>query len=1505
MSDLRDEILGAGINKKRIIGVALIAMLLIGIFAFSMTLFSFLFGTQRPNPSKEKAETDPEDVELVDTPYPFDEDFWQDLLDQVDDPASLLDMLSEMLDGNIDDLDLGNFSQGLLDLLYSGAGEIEIFRVYNYLSFFNMSDVLWKFESFDEYTGDGWTSNAVSNLYDFYSYGDYLANYFPDPELLKIKMPISPDIGANSMVLPTLFPTPYVLNEINPPYQIATNPNTLVPGSPTLYKNEYNSTTIDLSFSSDVDVNMTFNMFGYYNHLPSNDDLNDSAVYVTNPSAEYLSLQNKYLQLPPTIGVYKTNNPFFTNHFNILNNKIKPNEQAFWVANIIRNYLQTQFSFPMSPTDFDPAPDGRDIVDWFCETEQGLWSDFASAFCAFARAFGVLSRFVDGFNSLMIEEFWDNDESQWGFAIKYKNLYNWAEIYVPTDIYGNGKWVQFDIFDSYGGGGSPIIGGNYNITVSTDQPSYIRPDTATISARVSSNTNPIDNLTITFRDYTTGRVFGEDNTDLSGFASIQTDFNGTDIVGPHLIEARYDFFNAGYNLTTILGNIAVDLTDLNPGELNVSDSQPDITNVGGLVYDPKNGKGVEGPELNIRLFRKGTNSEILSPFSPSAINTTYNGNFNDFLDLNYNNAGNYEIRADLNGTWWIDTPFGTYSYSFLSFLFQVPYYYMTNSSNRLDFNITKALDVWFYIDGLPSNYPNLPPNYVSVSRYHDLNLTAQVVSVTMGPISNKRVFFYDYSRGDILIGSDISDANGFATINYPVGDNSSAGPNLLYARIGLQENYSYYVLNEKPTINIISGPTPRIINRTGSGATEFNIVGEIYDSTNNSLPISFSEIRLLLLRSGVDYSSYLVPYEGYPYQTDSTGTFDLTFGVAPNTPPGNYTLRLDFNGTIDLSSFPYSFQFNLPFINTSTYFSNDLQIDAPATLQFNFWINGIPSNDPFSPVINRYDDLTLTVLIQYSGMPIDDGEWVYFYDISQDNLLLGSAQTVLGQAQIIYSTVFSTTAGPHLIYATWNNKYNYSYFILDAPINVNLDICPQPREINRSGSNGRNFLIHGYLNDLLNGNPIKFAEIDVFMYDGPIDVSFYLNLESGSLQLGSSGEIDLIYSVSSSTPAKNYTLQVEFNGIFFYTNPNYPQFFNLWYISNFTNTAPGFNDLRVIDPNDVEVNFFVDGNPTQSFYSDLNPPEIYNRGANINFSVYILQSGLPVSFGTVSFTDIYTGAPLGSGSVNSGWASMLVDTSSWHAGLHQIRAQWSGSDTINMTYVIINEYVNIFSNVDQSSILRNVDNFIVSGSVRENGEFLRGLNLNIVLLDNTFSDVSGLYLNGGQTLTINDGGTFQFLNSIDLSCPQGDYYINITFTGGINAPGISMSDFMVHNSSLLISIDVLASTYIVGSYETNVVKDDWYYGDECYVYGNLYWDNGTAMAFMEINVTITDSMGAILATQVGLTDINGFFNLTFIVGAWDDDTEVWINFYPDDPVNFGIPDGLYIIATEQEVFRQV
>ena len=247
--------------------------------------------------------------------------------------------------------------------------------------------------------------------------------------------------------------------------------------------------------------------------------------------------------------------------------------------------------------------------------------------------------------------------------------------------------------------------------------------------------------------------------------------------------------------------------------------------------------------------------------------------------------------------------------------------------------------------------------------------------------------------------------------------------------------------------------------------------------------------------------------------------------------------------------------------------------------------------------------------------------------------------------------------------------------------------------------------------------------------------------------------------------------------------------------------------------------------------------------------------------------------------------------------------QWSGSSTYNSTYIIINETVNIFTSLDKNSVIRNLDSFSVDGTVLEYGEHLRGLVLEIILLDSTLSDVTSLYLIGSQTKITNNLGYYQFFNFIDISCPQGEYYIRIEFNGGIQEAGISLSDYMVHNSSSDISIKIIAGTYIIGFYDTLYDKEDWYFNDELWVYGYLYWDNGTPIENMYINATVRDGNGNILETLLSFqTDAFGFFNVTFTVGAWEDDTEIWVYFYPEDISNFG-PAGTYVQIIEQQVFR--
>jgi len=1259
-----------------------------------------------------------------------------------------------------------------------------------------------------------------------------------------------------------------------------------------IYRTEFNSTTVNLNFESGGPINMSFEMHGSF--LPSNYEINVSALEAIYTPAP---IQNKYVQLPPDIDVYKANNPFFFNHFQILDGIIDSNDNAFMVANKIRNYLQYQFTFPTDPADYNPPPDGRDIVDWFCETQQGVWSDFAAAFCVFTRAFGVASRFVNGFHSQGIQEVIDNEWFQPTFAIKYANLYNWAEIYVPTDYSGTGQWVQMDImFDSFGTGGNPWTPDNYSISVYSNFTAGYRDGNriANITASLTLQGIPQVNRTITFIDSATDDIIGYGVTNSIGDTSILVPINNSQVVGPHWITAQYNPQIYNSTLYMIYGDIDVQLTDVNPQEVNISVSR--MTNIQGYVVDPLNGIRVKSTTLEPLLLQKGTNIRVGSPpFDFPFFDTDYFGDFN--IDVNVDPSvlvGQYDIRIDFNGSWYGGWPLAAGI--------------MNDSSNRMDFNVTKGIlkYVWFYINDVPSNNPNSP----LVNRYETMVLKAQVVNETFAPMPNEVVTFYDHTRG-FTIGSNTTDAFGITTFTYSLGIDSLSGPNLLYAKLGIEENYSYCILNEAPLINLISGPTPREINRTGSGSTntQFNLIGNIRDATNGN-PLRNTELRVKLMNGGVDYSSYLIP--GDIIWTDFSGDFNYYFEVASNTPTGNYSIRIDFNGTIDygwIAEYPFFFN-NLQFWNTSSTFSNQLKVVAPTTLLFNFWIDGTDSQDYNQPVINRNGALNLSVYLEWGMTPIADGEWIEFYDVTQGDSI-GFVQTVGGRAYLMYYTDISTAAGPHLIYARYGSDYNYSYFILDAPLEIDLTIGPSPQIVNRSGSIGTTFNLQGSVYDSLNGAPIKFCEIYVQLWDGPTDVSHYLILNSGSFQLDASGTFDMTFSVSDSTPAKNYTLRIAINGVFLYSWPN-NQFnehnFYLFSFTNFTDSANGHYDLMVLDPYQIDIYFFVDGVAARSSYSDGFPPERYNRGETINFTVFITQSGIPVTSGVVVLRDYFIDTQIGSYTflaTDNGVHHFLIPTGSWHAGLHQIRVSWGGYSTFNSTYVIINETIAITGSISGDGVIqRNVESFTFSGNVNDMGTNLRGLRVTILLLDSGLNDDSG-YLNivGGQTTTIDSNGNFMFsINSISLSCPHGQYYIRIDFNGSISESGIFLNDYMVHHSSILYNLNVTAGTVINGYYDTKVVKDQFYEGDELYVYGYLTWDNGTPIVSKEITIQIKNSLGDILASATGYTDGSGFFNITLMVGNWPNDAEVWANFYPEN--NYSYPEYYYIASVEQQVYRE-
>jgi hypothetical protein len=1476
MPEFREDLLITAINKKRVIGIILVTVLLIAAFALSILLSSLIFGGQRPSPSDElsKARQD-EGIQLIKSPFPFNFSDFQNMNLTQDQLSNLLDMLQNMFDGNITNLDLGNYSQGLLALL---ASQKEVFRVYDYNDFNSMSNKLWKYECFDEYTGEGWHSSATSNLSSFYSYYDY-NTYHSGKDLIRLKIPLNPTAGINSIVIPNLFPTPFIMEGSLKAPNLDNN-------SVELYQTDFNSTTAELNFYDSAPVNMSYELFGL--DLPSNYEINATALPASDTPQ---SIKNQFLQLPATVQTYLASNPNVYDDYIKLNNIISPSDNAFMVANKIRNYLQYQFSLPSDPSSYTTAPPGRDVVDYFCETREGLWSDFATAFCVFTRIFGVASRFVDGFNSIGIEQIWDNQEKQNTFAIKYRNIYNWAEVYVPSS--GGGRWVQMDVlYDSFGVGGNPWSPENYTLLVDTNFTAGFRNNQdALITASLSQYGAPLQGETISFIDLATDELLGSASTDIYGKASILIPIDSAQVVGPHYITATYNPQTINYTRYDIYGNVQAQLTSINPPSVNLSLSTS--TNIQGYLADPLNGMRVRNAQVEFVLLYKGTDTRA-APFFPNFGVTGMNSDFD--MGVNADPSlipGEYEVRVDFNGTF-ID-PFNLIPFN-LAFV-------NSYSSNRLDFNVTKgSKNLLFYINNVPSSIPNSP----LVSRYSTIRLKAYVYHDTLGPLANEYVEFYDYTDGNSFINGNYTNSEGFTTIDYFIGNQAVSGPNLLYAKVDFQKNYSYYVLNDAPTIHLISGPIPRTINRTGGGLTSFNVVGEITDTYDRSQKLGFSNIKLSLLRGGVNYSSYLIPYDNYPFQTGSNGYFNLNFGVTPNTPTGNYTLRLDFNGTINLIQIgnPYPYLFNLPILSNSTYLDYELKITTPPVLKFDFWIDGHDSCDYYNPIINRNEQINLSVYLELTN-PLDN-EVIEFYDLTQD-LYIGWTQTINGRASFIYYTDGSTCAGPHLIYAKWGSNYNYSYFTLNDNIILDVQSGPNPNQVFRGGET---FTIQGKMTDGSNGTPIKYAEIYVALLDGTMtDVSYYLS--ANTFQLDDSGTFDLSLSVDSGTPAANYTLNVGFYGNFIYSLPNnqFNQFnfnFDVVTYSNFTSNDNANYKLKVMDPNNIAIHFLIDGNPALSFYDDGNLPERYIKGDNINFSIYVTQSGSPVSDGTLVLTDVYINSIIGSHlflPTDNGRWDFIINSISWHAGLHRIRVQWASAPTVNITYIIINDTISISAATSLQAAQRNVDSFNIFGTVQDGSVNLRGLKIEIRLFDSSLNDVSG-YLNlaGSQIFTVIDG-SYQFdINSIALNCPQGIYYFRIDFNGSVSELGISLSDYMIHSSSLLVPLNITAGTYIVGNYD-KTFEGGFYEGDEIHAYGYLYWDNGSLITgSRSITIAIEDGLGGVIKTEIGTTDGTGWFNITIPIDSpdWPDQAQVWANFVSED--NFMTPDHYYIESTNIELF---
>ncbi len=252
MSERRKAIITEESPVKKALSVILIAILIFGAYVASTVLIGIFFGS-RITPSDELTNADPEDAELFEISLDLFDLMsllsYEDLLEYADEP---------------------------------------VFYIEDYDSF--DESWLWKFSVKDEYNNDGTWSQSVSGVSPTEFTHDYeYWDHYSDRDKLKIEYPIDATSGSNSLVIPSLFPTPHIMDMP----QIKPWDPSFEAYSTILYKDIFDVASLELNFDSSYSGNLTYELFG--ESVMGSDELNQSAVTeIFTPS----SIKDQYYQLP-------------------------------------------------------------------------------------------------------------------------------------------------------------------------------------------------------------------------------------------------------------------------------------------------------------------------------------------------------------------------------------------------------------------------------------------------------------------------------------------------------------------------------------------------------------------------------------------------------------------------------------------------------------------------------------------------------------------------------------------------------------------------------------------------------------------------------------------------------------------------------------------------------------------------------------------------------------------------------------------------------------------------------------------------------------------------------------------------------------------------------------------------------------------------------------------------------------------------------------------------------
>ncbi len=772
-------------------------------------------------------------------------------------------------------------------------------------------------------------------------------------------------------------------------------------------------------------------------------------------------------------------------------------------------------------------------------------------------------------------------------------------------------------------------------------------------------------------------------------------------------------------------------------------------------------------------------------------------------------------------------------------------------------------------------------------RGFDVEITAELPSGMPG----ETITFHDHTE-DVSLGSAVTNGIGRATFVLDVNTSLTAGAHFIEAQYtATQRNACAIILDDDVNV-FMTSLNPTSINRATTNNTQ--VAAYIYDPENGNRVKNAILHPVVVQGSSAISGSIDPPYDAI--KVDSNGAINEIVRISDYVSQGNYTFRVDFNGTYNIINPVTGFAEDITIpgglIDDS---SNDLSFEIIDDNQkiFDLYVDSGAVVEDTAFAKTRAQSIDFDIYLRQGSTDVSGGI-VEIRDRTYDQFVLTTLVTAPdGTASTTYSLGSDYShwvAGVHELYGVWTNgggRLNQSYYlVVDEALTVRITNTPGPI-VDRTGGTSE-LIVEGDLFDSDPGimAPSRYGYIGVLLRDASTLADYTGSLTGDSTFFLSStgvfsGTTARNHGVVATIPLGDYEVYTGFNGD--------------WELpGGFTYNDASFNDvstyelITITDPSNINVEFEIDGTPTQSSYFGSTAPS-YGRWSSVNLYTRIWQAGSPQSGVGVNFYDENRGVQLGSTQYTNSSGEIdygITLDASWTAGLNLVSVEYS--TVKNYTQIYLNAPVTLVITTPPPTPATRGNSgtqMIIAGVLRDssNSNPVKDAEIRLDVMDGAIDRTDEISTwnapsTGRYTYTSQSDGTFQIYWRMPIHF-QFSYDVSVTYTGyqQDNSPECQ-ADYnnpAQSTSSATYPVQVNADSIISATFR----PQPFVMGNPVNVSGYLTYDNGTALAGVSVTVYFYDSGMSELHSNTVTTDGSGYFEYYIASLTWPNTDTIFVEYF--------------------------